>query len=135
MPAGTSSGLVALLLLASGLAGPAAPRSSSVADPISGTWDVTFHVEGYPPTPATFELKLNRTRLTGTIQSEHTGSGDVTEGSWERGKLSFVAVFKNHESIAVTGTLADGNLAGEFTTEGFTAKWEAVKRPKASTRP
>jgi len=127
MLAGTSAGLAVLTLLA---VTPATSLGSrSTADPISGTWNVAFHVEGYPPTPATFELKLDGTKVTGTIQSEHTGPGKVTEGTWKDGKLSFVAVFEKHESIAITGALEEGKLAGEFQTEGFTAKWDASKRP------
>lgn len=97
------------------------------ADPISGAWDVTFHVEGYPPTPATMELKLDGHKVTGRISSEHTGPGKVTEGVWKGDTLSFIAVFESHESIALTGTLQDGMLVGEFKTEGFVAKWEAKR--------
>jgi hypothetical protein len=98
------------------------------ADPISGTWDVTFHVEGYPSTPASMELKLDGHAVTGKIISAHTGPGKVTEGTWKGDTLSFTAVFESHESIALTGTLQDGQLVGEFKTEGFVAKWEAKRR-------
>jgi hypothetical protein len=96
-------------------------------DPISGAWDVSFFVRGNS-SPATFEFKLEGTKVTGTANSDHTGPGTIRDGSWTEGKLSFTLDFKKHESIAIKGTLKDGKLVGEFTTEGFTSNWEAVKK-------
>ena len=73
--------------------------------------------------------------MTGTIHSEHTGTGQVTEGSWVEGKLSFIAVFQSHESIAISGSIQNGKLAGEFKTEGFVARWEATRAAPKSTPP
>jgi len=97
------------------------------ADPISGAWDASFFVQGHT-SPATFDFKLEGTKVTGTANSDHTGPGTIRDGSWADGKLSFTLDFKKHESIAVKGTLKDGKLVGEFTTEGFTSNWEAVKK-------
>lgn len=97
------------------------------SDPISGEWDVSFYVHG-TTTPATFNLKLDGNKVTGTAQSDHTGPGTVRDGSWIENKLSFTLDFKKHESIVVTGILKDGKLVGEFRTEGFVEKWEATKR-------
>lgn len=96
-------------------------------DPISGAWDASFFVQG-TTAPATFDFKLDGTKVTGTANSDHTGPGTIRDGSWADGKLSFTLDFKKHESIAVKGTLKDGKLVGEFNTEGFTSNWEAVKR-------
>jgi hypothetical protein len=96
-------------------------------DPISGAWDASFFVRGNP-SPATFDFKLEGTKVTGTANSDHTGPGTIRDGSWTDGKLSFTLDFKKHESITVKGTLKDGKLVGEFTTEGFTSNWEAVKK-------
>jgi hypothetical protein len=96
-------------------------------DPISGEWDVTFHVQD-TTTPATFNLKLDGHKVTGTAESAHTGPGTVRDGSWTENKLSFTLDFKKHESIVVTGSLKDGKLSGEFRTEGFVEKWEATKK-------
>jgi hypothetical protein len=103
------------------------PRIEQNADPISGEWNVTFYVHEMK-TPATFNFKLDGAKLTGTAYSEHTGPGTIRDGKWQDGKLSFTLDFAKHESIAVTGTLKDGKLEGQFTTEGFTDKWEAVRK-------
>lgn len=100
----------------------------SQSDPISGAWDVSFMVNEKAH-PATFELKLTGAKVTGTAFSEHTGPGTVRGGGWwSEGALSFTLDFKKHESIVIKGTLKDGKLVGEFTTEGFTSNWEARKK-------
>ena len=107
-----------------------ANRSTTIADntdPISGEWNVTFFVHD-SKTPATFTLKREGTAITGTVYSDHTGAGTIRDGKWTDGKLSFTLDFKKHESIAITGTLQEGKLVGQFTTEGFTEKWEAVRK-------
>src|SRR6267154_96424 len=104
-----------------------APIANNDADPISGEWTVSFFV-GDTTTPATFNLKLAGAKVTGTVYSEHTGPGTIREGKWTDGKLILIFDFKNHESIAVDGAIKDGKLAGEFHTEGFTAKWEGKKK-------
>ena len=104
-----------------------APIASDNSDPISGEWNVSFFVHD-TTTPATFNLKLAGTKVTGTVLSEHTGPGTVREGKWADGKLTLIFDFKNHESIAVDGLIKDGKLSGEFHTEGFTAKWEAKRK-------
>ena len=97
------------------------------ADPITGEWDVTFRVQD-TKTPATFKLKLDGDKVFGTVYSEHTGAGTLRDGSWKENKLSFTIDFAKHESIAITGTLKDGMLVGEFRTEGFVEKWEAKRK-------
>lgn len=103
------------------------PTTNNQSDPISGEWDVSFFVHG-KKTPATFTLKLEGVKITGAAYSEHTGAGTVRDGKWVDGKLSFTLDFKKHESIAINGELKEGKLVGQFTTEGFTEKWEATKK-------
>ena len=79
-------------------------------------------------TPFTLELQVDGDKVTGSVESGHTGLGKITNGSWVDNKLSFTAVFDKHESIAMTAALKDGKLIGEFRTEGFTSKWEATKK-------
>ena len=96
-------------------------------DSISGEWAVTFYVHENK-TPASFTFKLEGTTVTGTAYSDHTGPGTIRNGKYADGKLSFTLDFKKHESIDVNGALKDGKLSGEFSTEGFTDKWEATKK-------
>ena len=96
-------------------------------DAISGDWNVTFYVHEMK-TPATFTFKLEGTQVSGTAYSEHTGPGTIRDGKWVDGKLSFTLDFKKHQSIVVAGALKDGRLSGEFSTEGFTDKWDAVRK-------
>ena len=107
-------------------------REKIDADPLSGEWDVSFYVQG-KTYPATFNLKLHDSKVTGTAYSEHTGAGTLRDGSWAENKLTFTMDFAKHESIAIIGHLEGDKLVGEFTTEGFTAKWDAKK--KASAKP
>lgn len=110
-----------------------APSHERMAgDPVSGEWDVSFYVQG-KTYPATFNLKLDGNKVTGTAYSEHTGAGTLRDGSWGENKFSFTLDFAKHESIAISGHPEGDKLVGEFTTEGFTAKWDAKK--KATTKP
>jgi hypothetical protein len=110
------------------LVGHAATSHASAhkPDPISGEWDVTFHVRDQS-TAATFTLKLDGTKVTGKVFSEHTGPGTI-RGSFTDGKLNLTADFEKHESIKISGALKDDKLAGEFQTEGFTEKWEGTRK-------
>jgi hypothetical protein len=96
-------------------------------DPISGEWEVTFTLQG-TTVPGTFRLKLDGHKVTGTAESEHTGAGTLSKGSWGDNKISFTLDFSAHDSIAVTGGLKDGKLSGEFRTEGMQGTWEAKKK-------
>jgi hypothetical protein len=108
-----------------------ADASQQDSDPISGEWDVSFRVDA-SKTPATFTLKLEGDKVSGTAYSEHTGPGKLRDGTWSNHKLSFTVDFASHESIVVTGALKDGRLAGEFRTEGFVSDWEAKKKNAAA---
>jgi len=96
-------------------------------DQITGDWNVSFFVHG-ETTPGNFTLRLDGKKVTGTAYSEHTGPGTVVDGVWQNNKLSFTLKFEKHESIAITGSLQDGKLVGEFRTEGFVSNWEAKKK-------
>ena len=123
--------LVLIALLANAYSAATVARRQNPAagstDPISGEWDASFEAMG-TTTPATFEFKLDGNKVTGKANSDHTGPGTVSKGSWVENKLSFTLDFAAHESIEVTGTLKDGKLSGEFRTEGFVSKWEARKK-------
>lgn len=122
--------LIALTLMASACSSVAALHNkmmSHKSDPISGEWEVMFELQG-TKVPGTFKLKLDGDKVTGTAASEHTGEGTVNKGTWADHKISFTLDFSAHDSIAVTGSLKDGKLAGEFRTEGMQGTWEAKKK-------
>jgi hypothetical protein len=132
-------GILVSLLLVATLAGGATVFSAAAyraglaqtTDPISGEWDVSFSVQG-TTTPASFNLKLEGDKVTGTAASAHTGPGTLRDGKWANNMLSFTVDFKSHESIAITGSLQNEKLAGEFRTEGFVSKWEAKRKSAAA---
>lgn len=127
-----AASLIVCLLLAGMFSAVATTplREKIDADPLSGEWDVSFYVQD-KTYPATFTLKLDGNKVTGTAYSEHTGAGTLRDGSWAENKLSFTLDFAKHESIAIIGHLEGDKLVGEFTTEGFTAKWDAKKKANA----
>ncbi len=103
----------------------ALPALSLPADSITGDWDVTCRILGFT-VPGNMTLKVQGEVVTGTVDTEHTGHGTISNGSWKDGKLGFTATFEKHESIVFTGVLKDGKLEGEFQTEGNTGQWTAV---------
>ena len=99
---------------------------TTAAGPISGRWDGKFDAMGQI-VPFTMTLKVDGDKVTGTLDSEHTGHGQAKDGVWKDGSLAMTMVFEKHESIAFTGKPIKDALEGEFKTEGFTAKWTATK--------
>jgi len=123
-------GLIVMMIAVAGFSFSGTSQSAQATqtpDLISGDWDALFKV-GERTSPASFKLKLDGDKVTGTAESAHTGPGTIRDGSWIDGKLSFTLDFKTHESIAITGKLQETKLVGEFTTEGFTSTWEAMKK-------
>src|SRR5262249_7534895 len=117
---------IAVSLIA-GVCSVATSAGTYRSDPISGEWTATFEVSGYSA-PFSMKLKLDGDKVVGTAESDHTGPGTLSNGLWKGRKLSFTLDFAAHESIAVTGELKNGKLAGEFHTEGMSGKWEARKK-------
>lgn len=99
------------------------------SDKISGDWDGTVEAVG---TKVAFKLnfKLEGEKLTGTVESGHTGAGTISNGTLKNGKLSFTADFAKHESISFKGELKDEKITGEYSTEGRVEKWSAVRSAK-----
>jgi len=107
--------------------------SADKADAISGDWIALFEVEGNK-VPVKFKFKLNGQQVTGTADSDHTGPGTLTNGTFSANKISFTMVFTEHESIEVTGKLEAGKLSGEFSTEGRKGTWTAEPAPGANAQ-
>ena len=140
MTSGALACVVCVLLTTSG--GLVSPRSLSAsssstqvdkANPISGDWNATFEVEGMK-VPFRLKLRLDDQKVTGTAESQHTGAGTLTDGSYSEEKLSFTMVFAKHESIAVSGKLEGSKLRGEFATEGRKGTWYAELAGSADAR-
>jgi hypothetical protein len=96
------------------------------ADPFSGTWSGTFDAMGQM-VPFTMTLAVDAGKVTGTVDSEHTGVGHSKDGVVKDGAFSMTMEFEKHQAIAFTGKATKDGLAGEFTTEGFTGKWTAAR--------
>ncbi len=121
------------ILMAAGI-GVAAPREiprkqadkaeKPKDDPISGDWNAIFEVETFK-VPVEMKLKLKGNQVTGTVHSDHTGAGTVSNGTWSDQKLTLTFEFATHEAIAVSGSITNGKLSGDFATEGRTGKWTA----------
>jgi len=95
-------------------------------DAVSGDWKITFKM-GDHTGEGTMTLKLDGDKVTGTVETAHTGPGTLSNGAYKDGKLSFTANFAKHESINFTGEVKDGKLTGEFATEGMTGSWAGTK--------
>jgi uncharacterized protein (DUF2147 family) len=119
--------LTAMAVAACAAAATRPTAAAHAADPITGEWNVKFTLQG-TTVPGTLKLKLDGKQVTGTAESQHTGPGTLSDGTWADNKLSFTLNFAAHESIALTGKLQDGKLSGEFRTEGMQGNWEAEKK-------
>ena len=60
------------------------PALALPTDPVTGDWDVTCHVAGFT-VPGTMSFKLEGEVVTGTVDTEHTGHGTISNGSWKDG--------------------------------------------------
>jgi hypothetical protein len=100
--------------------------ASHKTDSVSGEWHITFKM-GEHTGEGTMTLKLDGEKVTGTIETAHTGPGTLSNSTYKDGKLSFTADFAKHESINFTGEVKDGKIQGEFATEGMTGTWAATK--------
>ena len=103
----------------------ALPAFSLPLHGVTGDWDVTCHIEGFT-VPGKMTLKTAGEVVTGTVETEHTGHGTISNGTLKGGKLTFTANFEKHEAINFRGTYKDGKIEGDFTTEGNTGQWAAV---------
>ena len=104
----------------------AALAQSAPGPSIDGDWTVTFTVQGQT-VPGHMTFHADGDKLTGTVETEHTGRGTLQGGAWTHDKLTGICVFERHEAIALAGELRDGKLSGAFQTEGMNGKWEAQR--------
>ena len=112
----------------------AALGQAAATDGIDGNWTVTFTVQGQTVS-GQMAFHAQGEKLSGTVESAHTGRGTLSGGAWVHQKLSGICVFENHDAIAVAGELRDGKLAGTFETEGMNGTWEAVRAGAGAAGP
>jgi hypothetical protein len=101
----------------------ASPTNSS----IDGEWVITFQAQG-KSVSGSLHFKTDGERVTGTVETAHTGPGTVQNGKWSQQKITATLVFQKHEDVLLEGELkSDGTLGGDYHTEGRTDKWRAVR--------
>lgn len=109
---------------------PKASDQEAESDSINGPWTVTFTIQVSEKQAQTVSgqmiFRADGEKLSGSVETQHTGPGTLNGGAWSHNKLSGIYVFESHEAIAIAGEFRDGKLAGVFRTEGLDGKWEAV---------
>ncbi len=121
--------LLALILLVA-VATVSAQRKTAKpkADPITGDWNTALTSEANATSfTLTLKLKLDHGRVTGAYESNHVGSGHISQGVWAGNKLS-LTLATNHGAIALIGALKQGKLAGNFDAGQMRGTWEASKK-------
>jgi len=112
-------------------AAPASPPITSNQS-ITGDWIIHFQA-GHHSVSGNFRIQADGDRVSGTVETGHTGAGTIQNGKWSNQKLSATLVFEKHESVALEGELkSDGTLAGHYTTEGRTETWQAERGKTAA---
>ena len=105
----------------------AQPAASPGTDSVAGDWTVYFQAMGHT-VPGQLHLESAGEKLTGTIETEHTGPGKVQDGKWSNNKVTANLVFERHETIIFEGERkSDGTLSGQYKTEGRTDAWHAER--------
>lgn len=107
-----------------------APIVQSRADAVSGDWIATFDANNVTIT-GELTLKLDGDRLSGSLHTEHTGSGMLTNTSFTGNWIAFHAEFASHVPIQIIARLQDGKLTGEFrvAAENMQGTWQATRKP------
>jgi hypothetical protein len=92
---------------------------------LSGEWMALADTQGGFPFSLT--LKIDGEKVTGGSSSQ-LGESTISSGSWKDGRLNFVLDSSNGP-IAMTATVVDGKLVGEFDYAGqLQGKWVATKK-------
>jgi|SRR5580704_988342 hypothetical protein len=106
---------------------PAAAPSAGggSADALAGQWDATASVGGMDY-PFTLNLVVTGDKITGQTVNQ-MGSVDIKSGSRTGDKIS-LAIETPQFNFTLTGTLKDGKLSGEISSDQFQGTWEAKKK-------
>jgi hypothetical protein len=125
---GTLIRAVVPVLLAIAPAASAQPTSPVPApgDAISGEWAGAFELVGRAPFTRTLKLKLEGTRVSGSATSPGRDDGTVS-GTWEKGELN-LAIESERGTMALTATLKEGRLSGDWDVGHASGKWSAKRK-------
>jgi hypothetical protein len=77
---------------------------------------------------ATIKFDVKDDKLTGTVYTEHTGLGTVTDGIVKGTKFKCTLKFEKHDEIMMTGEIINDKLSGSFSTEGMSGTWTATRK-------
>ena len=111
----------------------APPPPATAERSITGDWVIHFQA-GHESVSGSLHLQVDRERLTGTVETAHTGPGTIQNGKWSNQKLDATLIFEKHESVVLEGELkSDGTLAGHYTTENRTETWQAERKSTAES--
>ena len=100
--------------------------AAAAAFNLNGQWDGVADANGQP-FPFLLTLKVDGENVTGSSSSQ-LGDATLKNGTWKDGKLSF-EVEGSSGSIAMTATVIDGKLSGDFDFSGqLQGKWSAVRK-------
>ena len=115
-------------VLPASLAGPIQGKTSAPrpADPISGNWSASFEFDGGRSFTRTLDLKLQGKKVSGTAGSSQAGADPII-GTWEAGELNIV-IEGERGTMALTGRLTEGRLAGVWDVGHAKGKWEAKRK-------
>jgi len=95
------------------------------ADALAGNWDATASVGGMDY-PFTLTLVVNGDKITGQTTNQ-MGAVDIKTGTRTGDKIS-LAIETPQFNFTLTGTLKDGKLSGEISSDQFQGTWEAKKK-------
>jgi len=103
---------------------PVTPAASNFNP--NGDWEAVADANGQP-FPFLLTLKVDGEKVSGGSSSQ-LGEGTIKEGTWKDGKLTF-QIEGTNGTIAMSATVIDGKLAGEFDYAGqLQGKWVAVRK-------
>ncbi|HEY2712825.1 MAG TPA: hypothetical protein VGI60_09950 [Chthoniobacterales bacterium] len=100
---------------------------------ITGDWVIHFQA-GHESVSGNLHLQADGERLSGTVETAHTGPGTIQNGKWSNQKLDATLTFEKHESVVLKGELkSNATLVGTYTTEGRTETWQAERKTAAAS--
>ncbi|MBS1789446.1 MAG: hypothetical protein JST85_17100 [Acidobacteria bacterium] len=121
-----------LSMLVIGLcAGPASAWQKKTArpksDPVSGDWNTSLVSASSGTFTLLLKLKQEAGKVTGSYESNHIGSGKISNGTWAANKLN-VTLESSHGPITLEGQLKQGKLMGKFNSGPMQGPWQASKK-------